>query len=118
MDMNDLLSDLNYLHRSIKLFQYKHPEEYIKAGFSECGHCNGSGLRGGKDINFACKLCFGVGYVGFKELQEETVCPDCNSSGKKLGYENHVTDCQTCLGSGRLDWVDAVIRGVSLEKIW
>ncbi len=117
MDMNELLTQYNDLHRNIKLLQDKDPEQFEASGFSACGHCNGTGLRGGKDINFACKSCHGVGFVGFTELNGETVCPDCNSTGKQLEYQNHVTDCKTCDGFGRLTWVDAIRKGISLEKL-
>ncbi len=117
MDMSQFLMSTNDLHRDIKILKDKFPEKFEAAGFSDCGHCKGTGIKGGVDINYPCKICFGVGFVGFKELQGEGICPDCNSTGKKLQYQNHVTECETCDGYGKLSWVDAIRKGISLEKI-
>lgn len=117
MDMTEMIMGLNDLHSHIKQLKSNNPEKFEESGFSDCGHCNGTGLKSGKDIHHACKQCKGIGFVGFTELFGETICPDCNSSGKELRYENHVVDCETCEGAGRLDWIDAVKKGISLEKI-
>lgn len=117
MDGIDLVTDTNDLHRRIKILRLKAPETFEEVGFSDCGHCNGTGLKGGRDINRPCKICLGVGFVGFKELDGEGICPDCNSTGKILLYENHVETCKTCDGYGKLSWVDAIRKGIDLEKI-
>ena len=117
MKMWQLLADNNQLHSNIKRLEANAPEKFKKLGIHQCGHCAGTGLEK-KNLEKACKKCFGVGYVGFKMLNDDTICPDCNSTGYQLEYQNHVTSCETCEGSGRLDWVDAVRKGIDLEKIW
>jgi DnaJ-class molecular chaperone len=117
MKMWEFLSDGNQLHTIFKKFEADHPNKFKLTGINRCGHCNGTGLKS-QNLELACTECVGVGYVGFKELNEESICPDCNSTGKKLEMNNHVSDCKTCDGCGKLDWVDAVIKGIDLEKIW
>jgi DnaJ-class molecular chaperone len=101
----------------IKHMKEHQPEKYQKAGFKMCGHCNGTGIQD-KDINRACKNCVGVGFVGHKELDDETICPACNGTGFEIRYSNDVQDCSTCDGFGRLTWVEAVMKGISMEKLW
>lgn len=117
MEMWEFLADGNKLHCEFKQFETKSPTEFKKIGMSHCGNCNGSGLNP-ENKEVACTHCVGVGFIGFKTIKEETICPDCNASGKKLGYQNDISDCKTCEGSGMLDWVQAVIKGVKLDKIW
>ena len=114
MDHADVLRDVEAFHLSIKQFEYKLPEKFKESGIERCGHCKATGVKGGKDINFDCSYCTGVGYICPTQLGG---CPFCNASGKKLEYDNHVVDCDVCEGSGRLDWVDAIRKGIDLEKI-
>jgi DnaJ-class molecular chaperone len=117
MEMYQFLSDGNELHATFKHLEANYPGEFKLAGLTRCGHCNGTGLKL-QNLEVACVECVGVGYVGFKSIEEETVCPDCNSTGKKLEMDNHVTDCKTCRGAGRLDWIDAIKYGIRIDKIW
>jgi len=116
MEMWKFLSENNEIHLSFKKFEENFPSEFKLTGITRCGHCNGTGLNP-ENKQTACLKCMSVGYMGFKSIKEETICPDCNSTGRKVEL-NHVADCKTCLGSGRLDWVDAVKRGIRLDKIW
>ena len=122
MEHWQLLQKNNQLHSDIKKLEHESPDEVKKLGIKQCNKCKGSGLASYMDYQAdphkACKECIGIGYVGFKEFKDETVCPDCNASGFELRYENHVVACETCDGSGKLDWVDAIRKGVKLDKIW
>jgi DnaJ-class molecular chaperone len=117
MEMWEFLADGNKLHSTFKQLEAKSPTEFKKAGMNRCGHCNATGLSL-QNQEVACTQCIGVGFIGFKTIEEETIFPDCNASGKALGYENSIFDCKTCEGSGMLDWIEAVIKGVKLDKIW
>jgi DnaJ-class molecular chaperone len=115
--MAELLAATNQLHLDIKHMREYNPEKYQESGFQLCGHCNGTGLED-SDINRACKICVGVGFVGRKEIDEYSVCPHCNGSGFEILYQNDVQDCSTCGGSGKITWVDAILNGIDMEKIW
>jgi DnaJ-class molecular chaperone len=117
MTPGQFLYDTNDLHSKIKQIEANQPVLFKVNNIERCGHCNGTGLQS-NNLELPCERCVGVGYVGFKELDEGTVCPDCNSTGKKLGYQNDVTDCKTCGGSGLLDWIDAIRLGIGIDKIW
>ena len=112
-----MIYNTNGLHSTLKQMEVITPDDFKSTGIIRCGHCNGTGVKD-RNINDACRHCNGVGYRGFKTLNEETVCPDCNASGYKLMYGSNVVDCTTCEGSGRLDWIQAIQRGVEMGKIW
>lgn len=65
-----------------------------------CSHCHGSGAESPSDIQ-TCPTCHGTGYVMtqqrsvFGTIQQQSVCPDCRGTGKKI---NHA--CHKCHGSG------------------
>jgi len=117
MSPGDFLMETNALHASFKQFEAEHPNRFKTKGIFRCGHCNGTGLNL-RDKERPCEHCVSVGYVGFKEIEDETICPDCNGTGRCLEYNNHVTDCKTCDGYGRLDWIQAIQNGVRMDKIW
>ena len=115
--MWEMLSNTNSLHSKIKKLEADFPGKFRANGISRCGHCNGTGLNS-NNLEVACKHCNGVGYRGFKELEDMTICPDCNASGYRLKYNNDVDACPTCEGDGRLDWIQAIQKGVKLSEIW
>jgi DnaJ-class molecular chaperone len=115
--MTEMLFNTNDLHSTLKQMEAIAPDDFKSAGITHCGHCDGTGLKN-RSINDACRNCNGVGYKDFKNLKEGTICPDCNATGYKLMYENNVIDCPTCEGSGYLDWIQAIQKGVEMSKIW
>ena len=117
LDMTKLLRDTDRLHQTLKNFEEFMPDDFERLGISKCVHCDGTGLRG-RDPHAACNECVGVGYRGFQTIKKQSICPDCNSTGKHLEYENNVTECKTCEGTGRLDWVQAIQKGVRIDSIW
>jgi len=117
MSPGDFLLETNKLHASFKQFEANKPVQFKEKGISRCGHCNGTGLKL-NDPHRPCEHCISVGYVGYKEIEDETTCPDCNGTGRSLGYENNVFDCKTCEGFGRLDWIQAIQNGIRMDKIW
>ncbi len=66
----------------------------------QCKHCNGSGAETPQDIE-TCSTCGGSGYVmsqqrtPFGVIQQQTVCPDCRGTGKKI-----IRFCTHCHGKG------------------
>ena len=68
---------------------------------STCDDCNGSGLSSDGKIE-TCSRCHGTGTVVqvqntvFGQMQSQTVCPECQGSGKKIH-----NPCETCEGQGR-----------------
>jgi DnaJ-class molecular chaperone len=117
MEAGEFLMTTNTLHTKFKNMEKDNRPKMIELGIHPCGHCNGTGL---KDTNpsLPCTYCFGVGYSGFKELDGESVCPDCNSTGRFITDFNYVGRCPTCDGTGQLSWVDAIRKGINLDKIW
>ena len=58
------------------------------------------------------------------ELKEgEVLCPDCKGSGNQAKWDTipdyRVTlECETCNGTGKLDWIEAVVgKKKELEQI-
>ena len=66
----------------------------------QCSHCHGSGAEHPEDVQ-TCPTCQGSGYVMTQQrrmlgvIQQQTVCPDCHGTGKKV---THV--CHKCHGKG------------------
>ncbi|MCI6272849.1 MAG: molecular chaperone DnaJ [Erysipelotrichaceae bacterium] len=66
----------------------------------ECSHCHGSGAESKSDIE-TCPTCHGSGTVisqqrtPFGVFQSQSVCPDCNGTGKKIKVK-----CHKCHGVG------------------
>lgn len=67
-----------------------------------CEDCHGTGVsEGGRVVT--CSRCHGTGYVNgvqntvFGQMRVQSVCPDCNGSGKVLDHP-----CSTCQGQGRI----------------
>lgn len=66
----------------------------------QCSECLGSGARSKNDIE-TCSTCHGTGKVvtqqrtPFGVFQSESVCPDCQGSGKKIKHK-----CPKCNGKG------------------
>lgn len=67
-----------------------------------CEDCHGTGLsEGGRVVT--CSRCHGTGHVNgvqntvFGQMRVQSVCPDCNGSGKVLDHP-----CSTCQGQGRI----------------
>jgi len=114
MDQIDALNESQEFHLKIKKFEWKLPDKFKESGIIRCGHCKATGVKDGIDINFICSHCIGIGYDIPTTIGG---CPFCNSSGKKLLYQNDITECEICEGEGRLDWVDAIRKGIDLEKI-
>lgn len=119
-----MIRSTDELHKRFKLLEESDPDGLADKNIHRCGHCRGTGLKfftfsSQTDPHTICPNCMGIGYLGFKQLDDDySTCPDCNASGYQLQYENHVVDCKTCDGSGRLDWVTAVLKGIDMEKIW
>lgn len=67
-----------------------------------CSACNGSGAASPSDIE-TCSTCNGSGVVYrqqrtvFGMAQTQSVCPECNGSGKKIKHA-----CPKCAGAGYL----------------
>ena len=65
-----------------------------------CKECNGSGAASASDIE-TCPTCKGVGRVTrqsrtpFGIIQQQTICPDCNGTGKHVKK-----NCPHCNGQG------------------
>ncbi|MBQ0066241.1 MAG: molecular chaperone DnaJ [Firmicutes bacterium] len=65
-----------------------------------CKHCNGSGAETPNDVA-TCSTCRGTGYVmtqqrsPFGVIQQQSVCPDCHGTGKKV-----TKVCHECNGKG------------------
>lgn len=66
----------------------------------QCRHCHGSGAESASDVQ-TCPTCGGTGYVMsqqrslFGVIQQQTVCPDCHGTGKKV-----TRACHHCHGKG------------------
>ena len=66
----------------------------------QCKECNGTGAYSASDIH-TCSRCNGSGYVTtqsrtmFGVMQQQTVCPECNGTGKKISRK-----CSKCGGRG------------------
>ena len=66
----------------------------------QCKECGGSGAYSSSDIH-TCSRCNGTGYVTtqsrtmFGVVQQQSVCPECGGSGKKIGRK-----CTKCGGRG------------------
>lgn len=66
----------------------------------QCTECMGSGARSKSDIS-SCPTCHGQGHVitqqrtPFGVFQQQSICPDCNGTGKQIKNKCHV-----CHGSG------------------
>ena len=66
-----------------------------------CEKCHGTGAKSEDDVE-VCKTCHGRGRVRqvkqtlFGQMQTDTVCPDCNGTGKVVKEK-----CEECAGSGR-----------------
>jgi len=118
MDCVEAINSTTELFTFLKDLEHHNPEKFKKAGILRCGHCRATGLRNGNDTSTPCKNCHGIGYKGLKEFKEESICPSCNGSGFELRYENHVVDCTTCEGGGRINWVTAIRKGIDIQKIW
>lgn len=67
----------------------------------DCEKCHGTGAKSKDDVE-VCKTCQGRGRVRqvkqtlFGQMQTDTVCPDCNGTGKVVKEK-----CEECGGSGR-----------------
>ena len=65
-----------------------------------CEHCKGTGAKNGTEY-MTCSRCNGQGRVSqaqntmFGRIMTETVCPECNGTGKKIKEK-----CSECNGSG------------------
>ncbi len=65
-----------------------------------CKHCHGTGAESEHDVQ-TCPTCNGSGYVMqqqrsmFGVIQQQTVCPDCRGTGKKV-----TKACHVCGGKG------------------
>lgn len=65
-----------------------------------CSHCHGTGAESPSDFE-TCSHCGGRGYVNtvqntiFGQMQSQSVCPECNGSGRKIRRRCHV-----CNGEG------------------
>ena len=75
--------------------------ETVKIDYDEvCDDCSGSGAKTKKDIQ-TCPRCNGSGHVmtqqrtPFGVFQSQSVCPDCNGTGKKI-----INKCPKCKGKG------------------
>lgn len=81
---------------SIKGTQVKIPLSYDE----NCPDCKGTGAKDGNAFE-TCHTCGGHGRVLTQQrtifgiIQQETVCPDCHGSGKRI-----LTQCSTCGGKG------------------
>jgi len=70
--------------------------------FEECPTCHGKGAENPSDV-CTCDKCHGSGRVVitqqslFGMVRQETVCPDCNGTGKKIKKP-----CKDCGGVGRI----------------
>ncbi len=66
-----------------------------------CEKCHGTGAKSEDNVE-VCKTCHGRGRVRqvkqtlFGQMQTDTVCPDCNGTGKVVKEK-----CEECAGSGR-----------------
>ena len=66
----------------------------------QCDECMGSGARSKSDVK-SCSRCGGTGTVTQKQrtpfgvFQSQTVCPDCNGTGKTIAHK-----CPKCHGKG------------------
>ena len=66
----------------------------------QCDECMGSGARSKSDVK-SCSRCGGTGTVTqqqrtpFGVFQSQTVCPDCNGTGKTIAHK-----CPKCHGKG------------------
>jgi molecular chaperone DnaJ len=76
-------------------------EKHLKVKkYVACTHCNGTGAKEGKEME-TCPTCHGAGRVRkvvrtiLGQMQTETVCPDCQGSGKRIK-----TKCPHCNGEG------------------
>lgn len=118
MDGVNVIDGTEQMFTLLKDMEEKQPERFEELGATRCGHCRATGLLNGNDVNRPCPNCIGIGYMGIKEFMGENTCPSCNGSGYELGYENHVNDCSTCQGAGRIDWVTAIRKGIDINKIW
>lgn len=64
-----------------------------------CSHCGGTGSEDGK--THTCPKCNGTGRIrtehrsGFSTIINESVCPECHGSGKKI-----TNKCKRCNGTG------------------
>lgn len=74
----------------------------------KCSHCDGSGAASASDIE-TCPTCRGTGRVvrqsrtPFGMVQQQSVCPDCNGSGKHIKKK-----CPHCNGQGYTNIKDQV----------
>lgn len=70
--------------------------------YENCNACNGTGAKDGKEFD-TCKSCKGSGFIQtyqntlFGRVLNETVCPDCAGSGKKIKVR-----CEKCNGRGQI----------------
>ena len=68
--------------------------------YEQCDECMGSGARSKSDVK-SCSRCGGTGTVTqqqrtpFGVFQSQTVCPDCNGTGKTIAHK-----CPKCHGKG------------------
>lgn len=79
----------------------KGKNEKIKLNVDEqCSHCHGSGAESSSDVT-TCSTCNGSGTVvsqqrtAFGVFQSQSVCPDCQGTGKKI-----TKYCHVCHGKG------------------
>jgi molecular chaperone DnaJ len=84
-----LLDVLNGVEKHLKV------KKYVR-----CEHCHGTGAKDGSEFE-TCTTCHGQGRVRkvmrtiLGQMQTETVCPDCQGTGRKIK-----TKCPHCSGQG------------------
>jgi len=103
--MNDFNLRTNEIYSVIKKFEHWFPEEFVKCDIKRCGHCNATGLKDKNTEAGYCAFCGGMGYKGFKKLENKFVCRTCNGGG-----------CNLCNHEGTVDWI-AYARGADIANI-
>jgi len=102
--MNNFNTRTNEIYSIIKNFEYWFPEEFKKCDIIRCGHCNGTGLKDKNTEAGYCVYCGGIGYKGFKKLNNQFVCRTCNGGG-----------CNLCDHRGIIDWISHA-RGADIAR--
>ena len=69
-----------------------------------CNNCRGQGFI---KITSDCPRCGGRGYLKWKQVDYDQMCPMCMGKGT-VWVTN--TNCIMCNGKGYRDWIDKIVR--------